>query len=65
MNNKNEIIKQICNEDVERKSKIDKLCQSPRLSEKEKKEISDFTQEFGDTLSGSPGAVQYFMKIYS
>ena len=53
MNNENEIIKQICNEDAERKSKIDKLCQSPRLSEKEKKEISDFTQEFGDRLSGS------------
>ena len=51
MNNENEIIKQICNEDVERKSKIDKLCQSHRLSEKEKNEIIDFTQEFGDTLS--------------
>ena len=43
---------QIGNEDRERRSKIYQMCQSPELSNKERKELSNLTQEFGDRLSG-------------
>lgn len=55
MNNINQetaIIEQISNEDKDRTARIHKICQSSTLSNKERNELSDFTQEFGDRLSG-------------
>ena len=46
------IFQQIGNNDRGRRSRIHEICQSSELSNKERIELSDFTQEFGDRLSG-------------
>ena len=50
--NETSTIKDISNQDKDRTSKIHKICQSSELSTNEKQELSDFTEEFGDRLSG-------------
>ena len=52
INQETVIIEQISNEDKDRTARIHQICQSSTLSNKERNELSDFTQEFGDRLSG-------------